>query len=190
MTSPRVWMFLVKTTNRTFGGNLGYEDTIYNTYQWDDTVPNYNKVKVGDIVVLRDGKASVGISVINSIQINEAQSKIRRRCPFCNSTKIYERTSFSPEFKCQDKKCLKEFGANEVIIQNIPITKFKANYSNGWLDLIGRISVKGIKDISISSGSQHSIRLLSWDKLKTYLDDYEIESISKTRELILSSLPG
>ena len=84
---------------------------------------------------------------------------------------------------------LKRIGANEVIIQNIPITKFKANYSNGWLDLIGRVSVKGIKDISISSGSQHSIRLLSWDKLKTYLDDYEIESISKTRELILSSLP-
>jgi len=89
------WLLLLKSEDRVFAGNLGYEDVAERFYSWDSRVPNHEKLQPGDKIVLWNGKYSLGVSSIESIETKENQSKEIRRCPFCKTTDIRERKTLA-----------------------------------------------------------------------------------------------
>ena len=87
MVERVAWLALAVAGKRQHGGNDGYDDDPGVYYSWDDTVSNSSKVAVGDIIVLWDKVALLGVSVIEDIAIGTA-TKLIHKCPFCHRSGI------------------------------------------------------------------------------------------------------
>ena len=89
------WSLLTVGDDRQYGGNTGYDDQASEIYRYDSKVPNYRRIRPGDIILLRDQKYAFGVAVIEEITTEEGQ-KEHQRCPSCRTTKIKERKTMTP----------------------------------------------------------------------------------------------
>ena len=117
----RAWCLIELGDDRQYGGNTGYDDAP-GIYRYDSAVPNSRQMAVGDLIFIRDRKYLTGIALIERIDQKDA-TKVRQRCPVCNSVNLKERTTRKPKWRCVNGH---EFDAP--VIKTVPITAFEAHY--------------------------------------------------------------
>ena len=180
MSKNNIFLFLEKSDNtRVSKGINGYSDKTGKEYKYDNLVPNYKKVKMNDLAIIRKENKIIGITKVEKITESES-TKEHNRCPTCKKTDIRKRKSRQPKYKCG--KCSEEF--------NIPdttekvVTSFTA-YLSEYLPLENAPSVKDVKKCAIGgNGAKSRLSILPLDPvkilklmLKLYTDSKLIEFI-------------
>jgi len=170
-TRPNYWLLLEKSDEtRVSGGIDPYKDKTGEQYHYDSAVANARKVKSGDYAILRKENTILGLAEIGYINETRA-TKTRRRCPYCNSTDIRERTTKFPKWKCGH--CAKEFVSPKD--STAEVTSFVAEISH-FNRLEPAPSVKSVKRCAATGNgeaAQNSIMKLDGEKLKNLLGELE-----------------
>ncbi|WP_051732583.1 HNH endonuclease [Kitasatospora phosalacinea] len=187
----RAWSFLVAGAEREFQGNTGYEDVIEESYSYDSTVANHQKVTAGDLVVVRNGREALGTGYVERIDVLTDCSKERNRCPECGDTSFKERTRKQPRYWCS--RCSTAF--NEPTTEIVAITAYRAHYGRTWQPLEGCLEKALLGELSLSKSGQQSIRAM--DLVRT-LDAVTVRgvrfphesSIGRTAPRPTTELPG
>jgi hypothetical protein len=97
----RTWLLTVLSSeDRAYQGHVGYDDDARRSYDYDNFVPNYKQVSVGDRVILRDKVQVMGWAIVEEIVI-EARTKRRGRCPKCRATQLKKRKREVPAYRCR-----------------------------------------------------------------------------------------
>ncbi|HFK5733303.1 TPA: hypothetical protein ACG0DS_000808 [Enterobacter sichuanensis] len=66
--TQKAWSFkAVDQDDLRYHGNTGYHDDPTKLYRYDNFVGNYTNVKEGDIAIITDREALLGIAIIESI---------------------------------------------------------------------------------------------------------------------------
>ena len=165
--SNHTWLLLAAGDSARYGGNDGYDDEVTSIYEFDSTVANHNKLELGDVILIWDKTHLKGISTITSIK-RELSSKNRYRCPKCGFPKIRKRLTKSPTYCCGRATCKFEFETPNV--EKIEVTKFRLNYEENWIPLVGLLSAKQLRTLCISPKSQQSIRRINKQMLMTVME--------------------
>lgn len=151
----RAWLFLASGDERQFRSNDGYDDVPSSEYRWDSTVPNHSTVNIGDFIIIRNTKHSLGCATIESITSNRT-AKNRYQCPNCFKSNISERKRKRPRFYC--RSCPHKF--DEPHVAKIDVTSYTASYAKTWIDLSGQFSKRDLNQLCFSPNSMHSLRPL------------------------------
>lgn len=149
------WSLLTVGEDRQYGGNTGYDDEASEIYRYDSKVPNYRRIRSGDIVLLRDRKYAFGIAVIEELS-SEKGKKEHHRCPSCRTTKIKPRKTMLPVWRCHS--CGHTF--DSPLSDFVDVTKYAAFYGNTYLLLQPSIPVSIIKAATPKAGDQMSMELV------------------------------
>ncbi|MCP2273565.1 HNH endonuclease [Actinokineospora diospyrosa] len=142
---------------REHGGNDGYDDAPSEHYSWDSTVANRDGPQPGHIIVLRDDKTLLGVSVIDKVVVDTAE-KQRYKCPRCALADFKPRSTKTPKFIC---KCGNEF--DEPVARSEVVTTYRTDHAASWVDLRGELSTQQLRDLCVSPKSQLSIRAFRFD---------------------------
>jgi hypothetical protein len=154
--SGRAWSFLAISGKRQYAGNEGYDDSVSSVYRFDSTVGNSRHVRKGDLAILRDMNGLLGVGIIDALESNPSASKQRNRCPVCNITAIKKRSGMSPVYRCHGGH---EF--NEPALETISVTAYEARYGEGWVSLNGAMDAVTLASVTMTQGTQNSIREVS-----------------------------
>lgn len=102
-TQPRtrIWLVLTFGDERSYAGNVGYDDAPSQWYSYDSFVANHLQIAVGHWVILCDRVKALGIARIDRID-TVPSTRILRRCPVCRKTGIKRRKKRQPEYRCND----------------------------------------------------------------------------------------
>jgi putative restriction endonuclease len=160
MGYPRAWSFIVLGDDRQYAGNEGYLDEPRCLYRYDSHVGNHKQVSAGDIAILRDREAVLGIARIDEIR-QQAGSKVMRRCPSCGRTSIKPRRTKLPEYRCN---CRHEFEAPRVESETVIL--YEAHYGGTYVDTLGAVSIDRLKGAALRPGDQNSIEELDLSHLE------------------------
>lgn len=156
------WLVLaVGDEQRSYGNNDGYDDEPSQHYSWDSTVPNHGELKAGDVIVLRDKNALLGVSVIDEIVIGTTV-KETYVCPNCGLAKFDTRKVARPTYKC--RKCLQEF--NERKARPRSVITYRSEHDAAWVGMPGLLSRQELGALCDSPKAQHSLRRIQWPKLR------------------------
>jgi hypothetical protein len=155
------WSFLQMGEEAQFQGNLGYDDDPSRAYAWDSTVANHRRPAVGDIAVVRDSDAAVGIGRINEITQTPQIPKVRRRCPNCGSTGFKRRATRELPYRCG--ACAEEFATPRE--EELLVTRYVARYAGDWWPLDETVTASDLRPAYMSRADQHSIRELDEERL-------------------------
>jgi len=165
------WL-LYKTDNPVVQSGSHYDDDLETQYQWDNLVPDYASIEMGDPIAIWDGNQLLGVSVISQIATGLGKKK-RNRCPLCNSTDIRFRKTKSPSYKCGG--CSKEF--DDPISEIIDVTTYTAQYGPGWKNLNGLVGRDTLKTMWVGTEqNQHALRRLKSGAFVQFLKDHSLES--------------
>lgn len=145
----------------------GYDDNPATHYSWDSKVPNASHVQVGDTIVLWDGDALLGLSVIEDITTGPG-TKDLSWCPKCKKADIAERTTMTPRYRCWNDQCKAEFDTPDG--KTVPVTTYRARYEAGWIDLRGHVSAPELRALCEKPNSQNALRRLRWDDFRTRVE--------------------
>ncbi|GIG30224.1 hypothetical protein Cma02nite_28240 [Cellulomonas marina] len=156
-TPRRAWLLMAAGDDRGHGGNEGYDDQIDAYYSWDSNVPNHRNLSVGDPIAIWDKQRLLGVSVIEEIQA-EAGTKLLRRCPTCWKTRISERKSRLPRYRCM--RCKAEF--DEAVPDVVPVTVYRARYDAAWTALDGALNEDDLRALAKNPGDINAMRPLDW----------------------------
>lgn len=156
------WLLLAAGKNRQHGGNDGYKDDPETTYRWDSTVHHHAEIAVGDPVVLWDTVTSLGVSVVEKIDLG-TEVKPLNKCPKCGRAGIKPRKTKSPRYQCY--KCKNEFEDPTVMFAEV-IT-YESKHDVGWVDINGVLSAAQLRPLCRDPKSQQSMRPLEWEKFRS-----------------------
>lgn len=160
----RSWLLMAAGDNRGHGGNAGYDDQVDAFYSWDSKVPNHKNVRVGDPVALWDKERLLGISVIEEIETRRGQ-KLQNRCPACGKTRIHERTTVEPRWRCS--KCHHEFPTPDSVV--VEVDQYVARYDAAWTSLDGLLRKEEIRKLQTNAVDINAMRPLDWTALREAL---------------------
>lgn len=177
MTATRAWIVIAAGDDRTFSSHDGYPDVADRTYHWDSRVANSERLREGDIIVIRDAKQLLGASVIERIHEEPESQKLIRRCPNCRNTDVRPRRS-TGDWRCYE--CKTTF--HRPLEESIEVTKFWTEHASSWVDLQGQMPFRAMLDSAVSPKSQHAMRALDWDKFTGHLGKDPLTSAA-TRKL-------
>lgn len=155
------WLLLAVGDDRAFGSNDGYDDEPETHYRWDDTVPNHAQIKEGDAVVLWDKKASIGASVIDSIQTVRTTKPVYS-CPKCGRAHIKARKTMQPRYRCF--KCSQNF--DEPVTTEKQVLEYTATYAASWVSFDGLLDGSTLRSLCVSPKSQLSLRPMRWNEFR------------------------
>lgn len=155
------WLLLAVGNDRQHGGNDGYLDDPATTYRWDSTVPHHAEIQPGDVVVLWDKHASLGVSVIETIQVGESLKSLKK-CPSCGMAGIKARKSKTPIYQCY--KCKSVF--DEPVAKQQEVVTYESTHDVGWVDLDGVIPASQLRSLCRDPRSQQSMRPLNWSAFR------------------------
>ncbi len=161
----KAWALLSNDKDRSWQGNDGYSDVLGSQYVYDSKVGNHLNVKEGDLVVLRDRQEVFGISRIERID-SEPATKTQSVCPQCGLTDITFRKTKTPTYLC--RSCRNEF--DEPITQDVPVTRYVAQYGTQWEPLDGALTYADIEP-ALDGAKQSSIRTCDISRLEGRLVD-------------------
>ncbi|MGP5257299.1 hypothetical protein [Glutamicibacter ardleyensis] len=154
----RAWLLLSLKDYGSFAEHDGYDDLPDSHYSWDSTVPNHGNVSVGDLIILWDGKASIGLSIIDEINKDPRGNKKIYSCPKCEKSKIQVRKTRQPAYICH--ACGHEFDTRRC--EETPVTNYRSSHQTSWNELKGKFSANILRSVCISPKSQLSIREINW----------------------------
>ena len=95
-----VWSFLSVADRPHHATSDGYDDLVGRHYSWDSTVANRHGPRVGDMALVRNRTAVLGLGTIERMELGRGMKR-RRRCPTCDRTKIHKRATLLPRYRCQ-----------------------------------------------------------------------------------------
>ena len=159
---PRAWSFLAIQGPREYQGNVGYADDPSTTYHYDSNVGNHLQVGVGDIAIIRDRDAILGIARVEDIETATGE-KERFRCPQCRITNLRRRAKEQNSWRCH-------FGHefSEPLREMAPITTYHARYEKSFRPCPD-VTIAQIADAVIRKSDQMSIKELDLAKLEAVL---------------------
>lgn len=163
---------MFSSDTRKYGGNTGYDDILGVQYVYDSRVANYRRVKVGDLVVLRDETGVQGVGRIHQIDRLDHVTKTRRVCPGCGSGRFEKRMRQTRRFRCRTTGCRMEF--DQPAEKQVQVTQFIAHYGGYWRALDGAIDSGRIKVAFLDAAKQNAIRPVDPIKLKEMLAELSI----------------
>ena len=161
----RVAAWLVIAVEKHKRAGDGYDDDPSRHYSWDERVPNATAIAIGDVIVLWDTKALIGLSVVESIEIGEGEKDLRS-CPFCSRADVAPRKTKKPEYKCW--KCKREF--DRPVIERVTVKTYRSLHEAGWIDLRGSISDAELRELCEEPRSQLSLRRLRWNDFRARIE--------------------
>lgn len=147
------WILKSKGDESAFGGNEGYDDVAGTTYIYDTTVKNHDKISEGDIIIVAGKKYIEGFGRIDKIEVKPNMSKLRFRCPVCNTQEHYQRKNVSPKFKCRNKH---EF--DDLIQEEVIVNQFSATYKENYIPCSPKSSVSLLNDYYVKRNFYYSIQ--------------------------------
>ncbi|MDA3649978.1 HNH endonuclease [Saccharopolyspora indica] len=166
---PKAWA-MFSAEQRKYGGNTGYADVLGVQYVYDSKVPNHRRVKVGDLVVIRDNAEVHGVGRIHRIEKQDGVTKPQLVCPDCELGKFDERSKQRPKYRC--RTCGREF--DEPKERFVEVTQFAAFYGGFWRSLDGAIETDELKAAFLDRADQNAIRVVDAGKLEAMLSDLSI----------------
>ncbi|QUW18225.1 HNH endonuclease signature motif containing protein [Agrococcus sp. Marseille-Q4369] len=174
----RMWLCLAAGAARSFGGHAGYNDDPSSRYESDDRVPNTKHLREGDVVLVWDKVAAVGVSIIDRIDQSSAM-KTLYKCPRCLTTSIKRRSNRRPLYRCQTG-CGFEF--DEPQAEVVPVRTYSTFHEPGWIPLDGAALLAAeLRPLCISPDSQHSIRELHRARTVQALGPLLLQSVKLAR---------
>lgn len=174
----RMWLCLAAGDARSFGGHAGYDDDPSSRYESDDRVPNTTHLNEGDVILVWDKVAAVGVSVIDRVDKGDGL-KTLYKCPQCGRTSIKRRSNRRPIYRCQTS-CGFEFDVPRADF--VPVRTYSTFHEPGWTPLDGvSLSASDLRSLCISPDSQHSIRELDGARTIQALGPLLLQSIRLAR---------
>lgn len=166
--------------DRGHAGNSGYDDQIDAYYSWDSNVPNSKAITVGAPVAIWDKHRLLGVSVIEEI-LRSPGSKVVRRCPRCGTTRISERTTLTPRYRCMKASCHAEFEHPRHDVVEVEL--YTARYDAGWTSLDGALTAAEVRALAVHKGDFNAMRPIEWAALQEAL-------VAKKAERAVARLAG
>lgn len=163
----RAWSLFSAEGERKYGGNTGYDDVLGVQYVYDNNVGNFKQLRVGDVIVIRDGEDVRGVGRIGRIKEQAEVPKLQRTCPKCGGGRFDERKVQRPRYRCRRADCHFEF--EEPADRHTLVTQFVAFYGDSWRALDGAIDVEELKSACLDDAVQNAIRPLDFAKLEAML---------------------
>ena len=160
---PNYWLFNSVPDGGSWAGNDGYRDDPTQYYEYNSFVSNFKNVETGDIVLIRSGDSILGTAVIREIE-SRPGTRTRYSCPDCNSTKIQERATLLPPWRCA--KCKLEFENPDQEVEKC--TEFRAIYGGTFRR--ANISFPLPPSVFAGNGIQQSMRRLISSEVERYLN--------------------
>lgn len=156
------WSFLIKE-QRSYAGNLGYEDAPEGVYRYDSNVANSHQVREGDLVLVRDADHLLGVSKIERINSSQGQ-KVILRCPGCSRSNIKARSTKTPLYRCF--RCQTEF--DQAVPDRVDVTEYEAHYAHGFIPIHG-VDRDAIKAAAFRPATQLSIERIDLSGIEARL---------------------
>ncbi|SER07031.1 HNH endonuclease signature motif containing protein [Actinokineospora terrae] len=164
--NPTAWLVIAAGDDREHAGNDGYDDAPSQHYSWDSTVANREGPQQGHVIVLRNTKVLLGVSVIDRVDKDTAD-KLRHRCPACSRANFKQRKELLPRYVCSS--CKHEFDEPESRLEQV--TTYRTDHAASWTDLHGVLTKQQLRDLCFSTGSQLSIRPFRYDAFRALLGE-------------------
>lgn len=186
----QLWTFKSKGTSSAFGGNEGYPDEPQSHYVYDTTVKNYDKVSVGDLVIIASKEVIIGMSSIEEIKKESDVPKVRFRCPVCNTQEISTRKKLLPKYKCRKKH---EFDTPKV--ENHLVNRFTAYYKSSF-ETISGLNTKVLQPYFINYNRYYSIQSTAFSFITDKLNKispkfiFEVIQLQKAIKWGIGELPS
>ena len=150
----RAWMLLVYGSERMYGGNDGYADSVHVQYAYDEFVPNWKQLAAGDLVVLVGKREVIGTAVIGSIE-RFTGTKARQRCPVCGVAQSKRRVRAKLTYRCNNGH---EYAQPR--LEQVPCKQFVAHYDDSFATWTG-VELSAVRNACEKYNGQMSIQLLN-----------------------------
>ncbi|PZF75817.1 hypothetical protein DK847_16475 [Aestuariivirga litoralis] len=180
----RAWSIITLGADRQYGGNRGYDDEPRRLYRYDSNVVNHLQIAQGDLVVIRNSEAAIGVARVVGIQKSSGLKAIQR-CPQCGKTNIKERRTVTPRWRCSAGH---EFG--EPAITEEPVEHYTADFGGTYVDLPSGISKSQLKGIALRPSDQISIEELDPVQLEKLLVPLSNRALDELSSAIMSGVIG
>lgn len=125
------------------------------------------KLKVGDLIVVREDDVAAGWAIIQSIDVKHVTHETER-CPSCKRSRPRKRKNLHPEYVCES--CGLEFTETELYVTIDPVTEFQANYIDTWNESDRVVHFKEIEQYQIGNGRMNSMRQLDMSRIQGLID--------------------
>lgn len=159
--TARAWALMSKpSSERQYGGNVGYADEHRVLYRYDSTVANHRQLAAGDFVFLRGSQGAFGVAIIESIAASDG-AKVLQRCPECGTTGIKARKHVTPVWRCNNRHV---FSAPTA--ESMQVKLYVARFERTYLDLGQPIPAAAMKSAALRRSDQLSIEEVSLGKLE------------------------
>lgn len=132
-----------------------YDDIFGFRYCYDSNVQSHTRIRVGDVLVIRDHERIYGFGAVERIS-TRAGTKPMLRCPFCGRAKVSERRVALPRYRCT--ACTEEFPEPTRIDE--PVTVYEAEYGRNWYPFLSRVPVDALETLYLNRDRQNAIRRL------------------------------
>lgn len=141
-----------------YGGNAGYSDDASRFYRYDSMVANSRRLRIGDLVVVRDRDAAIGVAIVWDV-LTQSGQKLLLRCPFCATTSIKVRSTKTPRYRCSQGD---EFDVPTEALVKVDL--FTVSYEESFLPVEG-LSSSDLKALALRPNDQMSVEELDADGL-------------------------
>ncbi|MDX3099035.1 HNH endonuclease [Streptomyces sp. ME19-03-3] len=152
------WLVLAKAGSKRV--SEGYDDNPATHYSWDNTVNNHAKLGVGDVIALWDAAELLGLSVIEDIEIGQAE-KETPYCLKCGKADVAERKKKMPRFVCWNQKCKHE--SDKAGWKRRQVTTYRSRHEAGWTPARNTLTAPELRALCVQRASQNSLRELRWN---------------------------
>jgi len=139
-----------------------YNDVFAKSYNYDDFVANFKRIKDNDFAILVDKNKILGFARIGRITISLGK-KILRRCPICKVTTIDTRKTKHPKYRCNKGH---EFDILEESTKEV--RKYQASFST-FIATDKQNDLLQLRPYYINGYNQNmSMQLLSFEALSLF----------------------
>lgn len=159
------WLLLAFGDERQHEGNEGYNDDPAHSYRYDNFVPNSRQIREGDLVLIRDASALLGLARIVTIVRDESHRKTVRRCPACMKTTLKRRVALSPPYRCHS--CKAEFDVP--VEEEIGCTAFEARFGSTFISTPGTISLEALRRACPAYNRQLAMQRIALESIRAEL---------------------
>lgn len=159
----RAWTLLAIDGPRQHAGNDGYADSPATTYRYDSGVGNGRQIQKGDLAFIRDRHQLLGIAILDRISSTSGEKKLLR-CPTCNSSKLRNRLTVEPKFRCHRGHTF-----DDPIVDMVRVELYQAHYENSFIPVYETVLGRVLKQAALRPSAQNSIEEVDPIALADYL---------------------
>lgn len=169
IANATAWLVLAFGDDRSYGGNIGYEEDHTKVYDFDNKVQNHTQIVPGAIMLIRDKTRLLGAARVATVD-SQVSTKTLRRCPECNTTKWIERKTLSPRYRCREGHLF-----DTLKIDEVPCIEYQAHFGTSYRPAVVEIPFETLRSACPNYADQVSIQRLQLgllgDALQTAIPD-------------------